>query len=258
MSKYTTTSILFLIILFALILQVQYDGITGLVLIIPVLIYLTLLIAGSVLISFNFYFKSLCEIKTDDKIVAITFDDGPHPIITTGLIKVLEKHEVKAAFFCIGNKIAKHRKIIEMIEDKGHLIGNHSFTHHRWFDLFTSNKMLKEITNTSNEIEKVTGKRPSLFRPPYGITNPQLKKAVETSGMISVGWSLRSFDTIHGKEKVMKKLKSRTAPGKIILFHDTNKNIVQIIDEYIIWLKSNGYKIVSLERMFNIQAYENK
>lgn len=256
MLKYTTTSILFLIILITLVIEIQYGRISAWMLLIPILLYLPLLILGSARIGFNFYFNSLTKIRTDQKVIAITFDDGPHPSLTSDLLNLLDKHQATATFFCIGNKIEEHPEIIKMIDEKGHLLGNHSYTHHRFFDLFSTKKMVDEINLTSDVVEKTIGKRPILFRPPYGVTNPMLRNAVLKTKVISIGWSLRSFDTIRDEESVMKKLKSKTKPGQVILFHDTSATILQTMDEYLKWLNSKGYKVVSLEQMFNIQAYE--
>jgi peptidoglycan/xylan/chitin deacetylase (PgdA/CDA1 family) len=116
--------------------------------------------------------------------------------------------------------------------------------------------MTAEIKATNREIERSIGKSPAFFRPPYGVTNPLLKKALEKSNMFSIGWSLRSFDTIRDQEKVLKKLKSKTKAGDIVLFHDTNEKIIPVIEEYLNWLKSNHFEVVSLDKLLNIPAYE--
>jgi peptidoglycan/xylan/chitin deacetylase (PgdA/CDA1 family) len=239
-----------------MIYQIQQSGLSYWFLLFPLVFYIFLLILGSAVISFNFYFQSLCRIKTDKKIVALTFDDGPHPEITPQVLSLLEKYDVNASFFCLGKNIAKFKSMIKEIDQKGHLIGNHSYTHHRWFDLFSSSKMVAEIKATNAEIEKVIHRKPLLFRPPYGVTNPSLRKALMRTEMIPVGWSVRSFDTIRSNESVLKKLRTRTKAGDVILFHDTNEKIIQILDEYLAWLKDEGFNIVSLEQMFDINAYE--
>lgn len=256
MFRYTTISIVFVVILFALIIQVQYEGTTAWYLVIPIVIYLAVLILGSTKIGLNFYFTSLCKGKTDEKVIALTFDDGPHQEITPKLLSVLDKHEVKASFFCMGKNISKLKNIAKEINSNGHLIGNHSYTHHRWFDLFSSKKMVAEIRATNAEIEKISGKQPLFFRPPYGVTNPSLRRAILKTDMYSIGWSLRSFDTVKPKESVLQKLKQRTKPGDVILMHDTIENVIEITDEYLKWLKNEGFKVVSLEQMFDINAYD--
>ena len=87
-------------------------------LLIPIVLYLPLLILGSARIGFNFYFNSLTKIRTDQKVIAITFDDGPHPSLTSDLLNLLDKHQATATFFCIGNKIEEHPEIVKMIDAK--------------------------------------------------------------------------------------------------------------------------------------------
>ena len=256
MFRYTTISILFFIIFFAMIVLNQRHAISAWTLLVPVVLYLTILVLGSTRIGLNFYFFSHCKIKTSEKIIALTFDDGPHQVVTLKLLDLLDKHQAKATFFCLGNKISKNKSITKKTNQNGHLIGNHTYTHHKWFDLFSSKKMAAEIKAANKEIEHTIGKKPTLFRPPYGVTNPTLKKALENTNMFSIGWSLRSFDTIRDKQKVLKKLKSKTKAGDVILFHDTDEKIIPIIDEYLYWLKNNEYKIVSLDKLFSIEAYE--
>lgn len=257
MFRYTTISILFFIILFAMIILLQRQAIPAWSLAIPVVLYLTKLFLGSTLIGLNFYFFSYCKTKTNEKVIALTFDDGPHPVITPKLLDILEKHEAKATFFCLGKNIAENNSITKQTDKNGHLIGNHTFTHSKWFDLFSAKKMAAEIKATNKEIEHTIGKKPALFRPPYGVTNPSLKKALEKTNMFSIGWSLRSFDTVRDKQKVLNKLKSKTKAGGVVLLHDTDEKIIPIIDEYLVWLKTNQFKIVSLDKLFNIEAYES-
>ncbi len=256
MFRYTTITILFLLICFALIIEMQRGNLSFWWLVLPLFLYLIFLIIGSIKIGLGFYFKSLCKVKTTEKIVAITFDDGPHEQVTKELIELLQKHKVPATFFCIGYNISKNKALLKKMAANGHIIGNHSYTHHRWFDLYSSKKMVAEIEATSKEIERSIGKYPILFRPPYGVTNPMLKKAVEKTGMISIGWSLRSFDTIKSVNKTFEKLKNKTKPGSVVLLHDNDLKIIPIVEEYLKWLEENNYKVVSLADLFNIEAYE--
>jgi len=85
-----------------------------------------------------------------------------------------------------------------------------------------------------------------------------LAKALKQTGMIPVGWSLRSFDTIHSEEQVLKKLKRKTKGGDVVLFHDTDKKITGIVENYIEWLKKNDFKPVRVDELFNIKGYEKK
>ena len=116
--------------------------------------------------------------------------------------------------------------------------------------------MIGEIEKTNESIRTVTGKIPALFRPPYGVTNPNLKQAMQKTGMISVGWSLRTFDTVKSEEKVLNKLKRRTRPGDVVLFHDNDKKLLIIISEYLSFLKEKGFKIVSLASLLQEESYD--
>lgn len=222
-----------------------------------VLIYTIINIIGSSSIANNYFIESINNIITDKKEIAITFDDGPDANITPELLEILNNNNVKATFFCTGEKALKNGDILSRIFENGHIIGNHTYYHSKFFDLFSASRMVNEISFTNNEIYKVTGKTPKLFRPPYGVTNPMLKKALKRTNLVSIGWSLRSLDTVKSKNKVLQKLKSSTKPGDIVLFHDTVPDIVSIVQEYLVWLKENSYKVVSLTKNLNIQEYES-
>jgi len=255
-SKYTGVSILLVIFLFAITIGYQQLEWPWWTVFIPVLIYLVLLALGSVFIRFNFFFPSVCKAKTKEKKIVLTFDDGPHPELTPEMLKILDKHEFQAIFFCTGAQVHRYKDIVKKMDKKGHIIANHSYTHSRWFDFFNLKKMTAEIAATNKEIERAIGKKPLLFRPPYGVTNPALGKTLQRTGLVSVGWSLRSFDTIHSKEKVLKKLKRKTKSGDIVLLHDTRENTPAIVDEYAAWLKENGFKVSPLDKLLNIKVYE--
>ena len=101
--------------------------------------------------------------------------------------------------FCIGNNVASNSELLREIDKRGHLIGNHSWSHERWFDLYPSEKMKEEIEKTNKAIFETIGKKTRLFRPPYGVTNPSLKKALKSFDFYNIGWNIRSFDTINDR-----------------------------------------------------------
>lgn len=234
-------------------------NIVSLYLLIPVLLIYTIInILGSIKIQWNYFIRSFNKAETEDKIIAITFDDGPDEMVTSQLLKILDKHNAKATFFCIGSKVNPNKAIVESIINKGHIIGNHSFFHANYFDLLSSERMMKEIELTNNDIYKITGVKPLLFRPPFGVTNPPLRKALNNAGMTSIGWSLRTFDTVKDPDQVLEKIKNNTLPGDIVLFHDTLEFIPQVVDKYLDWIKEQGWKIVGLDKLLNIQVYEEQ
>lgn len=220
------------------------------------LIYSFILFYGSYFIQSNFYIKTICSAQTNKKQIAISFDDGPAINFTPEILQVLKNENIKATFFCIGKNISGNEKILHQINNEGHVIGNHSYSHHFWFDLFSSKKMLGDMA-FMNEITKETiGLTPKLFRPPYGVTNPNLKNAIIKGNYIPIGWNIRSMDTvINDEEKLLKKITSKIKPGAIILFHDTSKTTLSILPKFIKYVKTNGYEITRLDKMLNLKPY---
>ena len=173
-------------------------------------VYSLILFYGCYYIGSNFFIRVICAAKTDKKVIAITFDDGPDAAHTLQILNILQEYDVPAAFFCIGNRIAGNEAVLKQIQQHDHIIGNHSFSHHFWFDLFSSAKMLDDIRQANQAIKQVTGLNPLLFRPPYGVINPNLKNAIIKGGRVPIGWSVRSMDTvINNPEKLLNKVLTR-------------------------------------------------
>ena len=255
MNKYRVTSILFgIVILFILWISFFYSF-SLLWSIIPIGIYLVIIFFGSAFIGFNFYVKSHNKADIIDKRVSITFDDGPDSIITPKVIDLLKKFDVEATFFCIGKNIIGNNDIIENLHDNGHIIGNHSYSHSYTFDIMSSEEMAFEIRNTNQLIYSIINKTPKLFRPPFGVTNPLVKKAIIKTGMVSIGWSLRTFDTVKKEEDIFNKFIKNINPGDVILCHDNSEKTLRCLEKILLYLKENNYSVVSLDKLFNIQAY---
>jgi peptidoglycan-N-acetylglucosamine deacetylase len=256
MLNFRNTNIFVAALLLMLVILNHFYFVPAFVYFIVLLIYSLTLFYGSYFIHSNFYIKTLCSAQTNKKEIAISFDDGPAANYTQEILQVLKNENVPAAFFCIGNHIAGNEKILQQINEEGHVIGNHSYSHHFWFDLFSSKKMLNDMA-LMNEITKETiGLTPKLFRPPYGVTNPNLKNAIIKGNYIPVGWNIRSMDTVtNNEEKLLKKITSALKPGAIILFHDTSKTTLAVLPAFIHYVKANGYEITRLDKMLNLNAY---
>jgi peptidoglycan/xylan/chitin deacetylase (PgdA/CDA1 family) len=189
--------------------------------------------------------------------IAITFDDGPSPN-TLLVLDLLKKHEVKATFFCIGKNIEKHPELLTKIIQEGHIVGNHSYSHSPFFDFFRTKRVLQELENTNALIQKISGKKVQFFRPPFGVTNPSIRKALEVTKHLVIGWNIRSMDgLIKNENLIYKRIINRISPGSIILMHDTTLQSVNVLEKVLLFLKENNYKVVSLEQLLNIKAYEN-
>ena len=256
MLNFRNTNIFFIILLAILIgMHVKY--------VLPIYAYCLLLIAyflivfwGCYNVSSNFFIKIVCKAETDKKEIAISFDDGPAVNYTPAILQVLNNENVKATFFCIGNRIAGNENILKQIHADGHIIGNHSYSHHFWFDLYSAKKMQEDLKQMDAETERVTGLKPKLFRPPYGVTNPNVKKAIINGSYTPVGWSVRSMDTVMKDEKkLLAKINGGIQPGAVFLFHDTGKITLNILPYFIQEVKKRGYNIVPLDKLLDLQAY---
>ena len=220
------------------------------------ILYSLVVFYGCYYIGSNFFIKIICSANTDQKEIAISFDDGPASNYTTEILQLLKQDNIKATFFCIGNRIAGNENILKKIKDDGHIIGNHSYSHHFWFDIFSSEKMLDDLKKMDQETERVTGIVPKLFRPPYGVTNPNLKKAIIKGNYIPVGWSVRSMDTvIKDEKKLLDKINRSLKPGAVFLFHDTSKTTVNVLPEFIREVKNKGYHIIPLDKLLHLNPY---
>lgn len=187
--------------------------------------------------------------------IAITFDDGPGDY-TAEILNILQLNQTKATFFCIGRQIRGRQTLIRQIDREGHLIGNHSFSHHNLFNFFPCAKIAKELQTTDRLMAQCIGKRPRLFRPPFGVTLPWLARAVRKGGYTSVGWTTRSYDTvINDKDRLLARVTRTLQPGAVYLFHDTCAVTAAVLSDFIKQAKASGYRIVRVDEMLQLPAY---
>ena len=145
------------------------------------------------------YVRAFCREKTDRKVVYLTFDDGPHPPETERVLDVLRERGARATFFLIGSKISGNQAVLRRMLAEGHTLGLHTYSHAGTFPLLSFDKMLADVNDGKCAVESVAGEKISLFRPPFGVTNPTIAKVVRTLGLHTVGWDVRSFDTMFCK-----------------------------------------------------------
>ncbi len=147
--------------------------------------------------------------------------------------------------------------MVKQIHQEGHILANHSFSHTNFFDFYSSKKVTEELLQTNALIKETIGRTPKLFRPPYGVTNPNIAKAVSSLGLTSIGWNIRSLDTvIKNPDALYKRVTNRIRPGSILLFHDTGANTIEILKEVILFAQKNGYKIAGLDEMLKLNVYD--
>jgi peptidoglycan/xylan/chitin deacetylase (PgdA/CDA1 family) len=220
------------------------------------LVYVAVLFCGCYFIQLNYFLKSVCSGNRNKKEIALSFDDGPDESFTPAILDTLKESGAEAVFFCIGKKIPGREEILRRITNEGHLIGNHSYSHHYFFDLFPAGKMLEDLRQMNQLVNEVTGLTPRLFRPPYGVTNPGVKKAVEEGGFVSIGWDLRSLDTvIRDENRLLEKVLRRVKPGSILLFHDTSEATVKMLPRLIRELRQREYRFVRLDKLIKLEPY---
>ena len=204
---------------------------------------------GAAFVQSGFHIKTINKLNTTEKIVALTFDDGPEPENTEKLLSVLAKYQAKATFFCIGKKVKNQAEILNKIIAEGHEIGNHSYSHSNLIDLKNTQQLLSDFTKANEEIFKVTGKTPQFFRPPFGVTTPSLGKACRQLNFKVIGWNVRSLDTkIQDKEKIVARVIQKIKPGSIILLHDIVPHCEDILEEILKYLQANNYKVGELKQ----------
>ena len=225
--------------------------------VLPGLVWLIAAVAGSGLIRSGYHLKALSYKKgINAKQLAITFDDGPTPE-TEKVIALLRKYNAKATFFCIGTQIEKYPHILQKLVDEGHTIGNHTYSHSPQMGMFPTAKVIEELEITDALIERHTAKKALLFRPPYGVTNPAIARAVKKTGHCVIGWNVRSLDAvIKNEDRIVARVKDDIAPGNIILLHDTSQKSVNVLEQLLLLLQQQQYTAVTVDQLLNIPAYE--
>jgi peptidoglycan-N-acetylglucosamine deacetylase len=254
---FKSTSTSFIIAISLIGLSYVLFGISLVWLLLPGTIFLGLLIYGSASIQSNFFAPAHCYTDIAEKQIALSFDDGPHQEFTPQVLSTLAQYEAFATFFVIGKNIQGNEYILKQIDAAGHSIGNHSHTHSFFIDFKSVQGFKDELNQTTESVFKVIGKRMTLFRPPYGVITPNLAKVIKVLDYHVIGWSIRSFDTTaKPAHLITRHIQEQIKPGAIVLFHDTSDKTIQVLKQTLNFAKENGYKIVSLEHLLKINAYE--
>ncbi|MGJ8591132.1 MAG: polysaccharide deacetylase family protein [Aquaticitalea sp.] len=173
------------------------------------------------------------DFKTTEKILYLTFDDGPTQEITDWTLDVLSKHNAKATFFCIGNNIIKHPDVFRRIEEEGHTIGNHTYNHPYGWRTKVDDYVL-EVQKTQNsidsEMKNYNSKTINYFRPPYGQITPRQGRTLQSLGYRIVMWDVLAFDWMDtvSPEECYHNIIRKATSGSIIVFHDSVKASVNM------------------------------
>ena len=151
--------------------------------------------------------------------VALTFDDGPSVPYTGQVLDILAKNHIHATFFICGANAERYPDLVRRIKAEGHEIGNHTYSH-PWLYLMSREKIADEIDHTQDVLEKISGRRPRLFRPPYGVRWFSLWPLLQERGLTMVLWSMRGYDAKLGAPGIAQTTLEQLQPGGIILLHD--------------------------------------
>ncbi len=217
------------------------------------LVWFLLVVLGSFVIRLNYHLKAVSHVPTNEKVVALTFDDGPTEY-TQAVLALLRSHQFKGTFFCIGRQIEKYPKIVKECFDEGHLIGNHTFSHSQLTGFRNMKKMIKEIRQTDKRITSITNAPVHYFRPPFGVTNPSIMRALKRTGHIVIGWNVRSLDTVkNNEEKIYNRIIKQIKPGSIVLLHDTSKKSIQVLERLLSYLVEHDFRCLTVEELLKFK-----
>ncbi|QEK13431.1 polysaccharide deacetylase family protein [Crassaminicella thermophila] len=239
------------------------------ILIIVLLIILSLI--GCLYLSNTTYFKTHIAIFLIDskqiikygpknqKVIALTFDDGPHPRFTPQILDLLKKYDAKATFFVLGRHVELYPTVIKRAVAEGHEIGNHTYTH---IDIKNTSlkKLQNEFEKTQNIIFSVTGIKPKIFRPPFGFCTEKVIKLANQNDCKIILWSNHqdSKDWSNpGVQKIIKKTLSNVENGDIILLHDYVEGPSQTIEALktiLPELKNRGYEFVTISKLITLSS----
>lgn len=241
-----------------------------------VLSIIVFMVWASASIRSGVYVRAFCREKTDRKVVYLTFDDGPHPPETERVLDVLRERGARATFFLIGSKVSGNEAVLRRMLEEGHALGLHTYSHAGTFPLLSFDKMLADVNEGKRAVESVAGKKISLFRPPFGVTNPTISKVIRTLRLQTVGWDVRSFDTMFCKSSehsckssehsckqsehsckksghsckqsghdwyvpVVERIMKQVRPGSVILLHDRLDGASELLSLLLDSLAASGY-----------------
>lgn len=187
------------------------------------------------------------KIHTNEKIIHVTFDDGPIPEVTEEVLTILNQYKATGTFFCIGDNVKKHPDVFKQIVEGGHTVGNHTFHHISGWKTPTSNYK-KEVEDADRVIQDQSGSIPELFRPPYGrITRNQIKIVPHKIIM----WDVLSLDynSSISPESCLRGTIEAVRPGSIVVFHDSikaSKNMLHALPRFLEEFTTKGYSFKAL------------
>ncbi len=188
------------------------------------------------------------------KCVALTFDDGPSPY-TDRLLQILKDNDAKATFFEIGNKVAANPAGAKRVVDAGMELGSHTWEHPNMTTI-PPEDIAAQFSRANDAIVAATGRKPALYRPAGGLSNPAVRQAAGNFGLAEILWDVIPFDWANDSNTAATRqvLMAQIKPGSVVLFHDTYSSTVDLVYQFIPVLKANGYRLVTVSELLGPRA----
>ena len=194
--------------------------------------------------------KTISRGSSKKKLVALTFDDGPHPEYTSQLLAVLDYYDVPATFFCVGVQVQKYPHWLKMINQQGHEIASQTYDHFRLPKLPKSEKVY-QIDEYQRLVESLVGVTPRFMRPPGGQADAETQQLLDQRQMVMAMWDVAINDTCSGKleQELLDVSLKKVRPGSVLLAHDGVQATIDMLPELIETLRAQGYEFVTLSEL---------
>lgn len=197
-----------------------------------------------------------CVDKGEKKVLSISFDAAWGADDTMNLIDILGKYNVKATFFVVGSWVDEFPDAVKALSDAGHEIMNHSNSHPHMTQI-SKEKMKEEVETCNQKIEAITGKRPTLFRAPYGDYNNDVVQTVRECGSYTIQWDVDSLDWKDlSAQEITKRVTEKVKPGSIVLFHNAALHTPEALPGIIEKIQSDGYSFVPISELIYTENYQ--
>jgi peptidoglycan/xylan/chitin deacetylase (PgdA/CDA1 family)/glycosyltransferase involved in cell wall biosynthesis len=211
----------------------------------------------------NLFGKVIHVVDTDNKVLALTFDDGPNPATTPQILAILDEKEVRATFFVVGENARRSPDILQEIYHHGHEIDVHSRTHSPRLLFSGSGRIREELSTTASLITEYTGLTPHYFRPPWGRRSPWMLSEAGKLHLETVTWTVDTRDWLyHSGKKVVRRFERHLSPGAIVLMHDGQgqhhiemTSTLEALPVIIEWGRDRGYTFMTLDEMLALPSH---
>jgi len=203
------------------------------------------------------YGDALARGKAGLRRVALTFDDGPHPVTTRAVLDLLRAHDARATFFVLGHKVEAHPDVVREIHEAGHTLGIHGFQHDRLFSFRSPSYAHRQVERTRQAIARACGVHATLFRPPVGFASYRTFRGAQLAAARIVAWSVRSLDGVRNADprRVARRVIERLEDGAIVLMHDSAERddftpaSIAALPEILSALRERGLSTVGVEEL---------